>query len=85
MSNQVFGILYMGLDHNFGILKFDHKLHPNNSNYPTIDHKISTFYGFNNNIDYKEIAKIENLCFTKRSNNSKKNVHCTLQIKKDCI
>jgi hypothetical protein len=33
--------------------------------YPTIDHKISTFYGFKNNIPASEIADISNLCITK--------------------
>jgi hypothetical protein len=40
--------------------------------YPTIDHKISIYYGFINNIDPEEISKIENLCLTKRGNNSSK-------------
>ena len=41
--------------------------------YPTIDHKISTFYGFSNNIPAEEIANISNLCITKRGINSSKN------------
>jgi len=41
--------------------------------YPTIDHKISVFYGFKNNISTVEIGKIENLCITKRGINSSKN------------
>ena len=41
--------------------------------YPTIDHKISTFYGFSNNIPVEEIADISNLCITKRSINCSKN------------
>jgi hypothetical protein len=40
--------------------------------YPTIDHKTSVFYGFINNIQPEEISKMENLCITKRTNNSKK-------------
>lgn len=40
--------------------------------YPTIDHKISTYYGFNNNIPPSEIADISNLCITKRFINSLK-------------
>lgn len=35
-------------------------------NYPTVDHKISIFEGFKNNIVADEIADISNLCFTKR-------------------
>lgn len=45
-------------------------------NYPTIDHKISIKYGFDNKISPEEIAKIENLCITKRSNNSSKGSRC---------
>lgn len=40
--------------------------------YPTIDHKISVYYGFNNNISVCDISKMENLCITKRYINSKK-------------
>ena len=39
---------------------------------PTIDHKISVLYGFNNNIGAEEISKLENLCICSRSINSKK-------------
>jgi len=42
-------------------------------NYPTIDHKISTFHGFENNITPEEISNIGNLCITKRKINSSKN------------
>jgi hypothetical protein len=41
--------------------------------YPTIDHKISVFYGFNNNIEPEIIGNIENLCITKRYLNCIKN------------
>jgi hypothetical protein len=34
--------------------------------YPTIDHKISVFYGFKNNIEPEIVGDIENLCITKR-------------------
>jgi hypothetical protein len=47
-------------------------LEHNDPNYPTIDHKISVYYGYLNGIDPSEISKISNLCFTKRSINSKK-------------
>ncbi len=46
----------------------------NNPGFPTIDHKISTFYGFINNIDTFEISDIKNLCITKRSNNILKSI-----------
>jgi len=40
--------------------------------YPTIDHKVSVYYGFINGIDIDEIANFNNLCFTKHYLNSKK-------------
>ena len=43
-------------------------------NYPTIDHKITIFEGFKNNILAEEIANISNLCFTKRCINSRKHI-----------
>lgn len=42
------------------------------TNYPTIDHKISVYYGFINNISPEEIGDISNLCITKRWINSTK-------------
>ncbi|MCK9416273.1 hypothetical protein M0Q97_06410 [Candidatus Dojkabacteria bacterium] len=38
--------------------------------YPTLDHKISIYYGWQNNISEKDISDISNLCFTKRFINS---------------
>jgi len=49
------------------------KLDSNDKKYPTIDHKNSIRYGFDNNISTVEISRIENLCITTRSNNSSKN------------
>ena len=49
------------------------KLHHNHPNFPTIDHKISILYGFQNNMTPEELSKDENLCITKRSINSSKN------------
>lgn len=46
---------------------------PTNRLYPSIDHKISVYYGFLNNIPFEEIASIDNLCITKRFINSSKN------------
>ncbi len=46
------------------ILNYNHIL------YPTIDHKISIFHGFKNNISIETIANIDNLCITKRTTNS---------------
>jgi hypothetical protein len=41
--------------------------------YPTIDHKVSKYYGFINDIPAEEISDISNLCITKRFINSIKN------------
>lgn len=41
--------------------------------YPTIDHKISVYFGFINNIPVEEIGDISNLCITKRYINCSKN------------
>jgi hypothetical protein len=40
--------------------------------YPTIDHKISVYFGFMNNISPEEIGSLDNLCITKRFINSMK-------------
>lgn len=48
-------------------------LEPKDKLFPTIDHKISILYGFKNKIDPIVIGSIDNLCITKRSNNSIKN------------
>ena len=47
-------------------------LHNTNKKYPTIDHKMSLYYGFNNNIPPYINGNIENLCITKRTINSSK-------------
>ena len=38
--------------------------------YPTIDHKVSVFYGFNNGLSVEDISSLNNLCITKRYLNS---------------
>lgn len=48
------------------------ELNKNNSKYPSIDHKISCFYGFINNIEPDVIANVDNLCITKKRINSSK-------------
>ena len=48
------------------------KLDHNDTDYPTIDHKISIYYGYVNKKDPNEIGSFDNLCITKRSINSKK-------------
>ena len=50
----------------------DETIHYNNKSAPTIDHKISCFHGFLNNIPVEEIANINNLCITKRRINGQK-------------
>jgi hypothetical protein len=40
--------------------------------YPTIDHKISVYFGFMNDISPEEIGALDNLCITKRFINSMK-------------
>jgi hypothetical protein len=50
----------------------NYKLDKNDPGYPTIDYKISVYYGFVNNIPPEEISDISNLCITKRFINSKK-------------
>ncbi len=54
-------------------IKDNFSLHPNNRDYPTVDHKISVFEGYKNNTLPEELAKIDNLCITKRWINSSKN------------
>lgn len=62
-----------GLDYYDGeYIKNNTDLHRTNSKYPSIDHKISCFYGFINDIPTTEISKIDNLCITKRIINSRK-------------
>jgi len=53
-------------------IKDNFNLNKNDNNYPSIDHKISCFYGFINNLDTSIISDISNLCITKRIINSKK-------------
>jgi hypothetical protein len=62
-----------GLDYydNYNISE-NFKLDHNDPSYPTIDHKISVYFGFINKIDPTEIGSIDNLCITKRSINSTK-------------
>ena len=49
-------------------------LHHNDKKYPTIDHKISIFDGFNKGIPADIIGDIKNLSITKRTINSSKNL-----------
>ena len=51
--------------------------------YPTIDHRVSIYYGFLNNISPQEISDLNNLCITKRGLNSKKNIMSDKEFKKN--
>jgi len=53
--------------------KIDHRHFNTNSMQPTIDHKISVYYGFVNKIDPREIGSFKNLCICSRKINSAKN------------
>lgn len=68
LMNSWDGLDYYDNDNISENFKLDH----NDPSYPTIDHKISVYYGFINKIDPNEIGSIYNLCITKRSINSKK-------------
>jgi hypothetical protein len=50
----------------------------NNPNYPVIDHKISVYFGFYNNIDFKIIGGLDNLCVCSRKMNGMKNILCEI-------
>ncbi len=50
-------------------IKDNFDLDHNDPKYPTVDHKISISYGFNNKIDPNQIGDIKNLCVTKRNLN----------------
>lgn len=55
-------------------IKDNLNLNHNNNLYPTIDHKISIFYGFIQGFPPEFISSIDNLCLTKRINNIKKGI-----------
>jgi hypothetical protein len=67
-------------------IKENFKLKHIDPNYPTLDHKISVIYGFNNCILPSVISDIDNLCITKKFINSKKsykNEHDFIKLKKE--
>ena len=53
-------------------IKANKKLNYNHTNYPTIDHKISLYHGFENKISPAILGSIDNLCITKKCINSSK-------------
>lgn len=72
--NNLKSLQWNGYDYYDGnYIRDNFNLNYNHRDYPTIDHKISIRHGFDNNIDFKVIGSIENLCYTKRSINSEKN------------
>jgi hypothetical protein len=63
-----------GIDYIDGeYIKDNLNLHFSHGDYPTLDHVIPRSYGFKNKISPYEITQPENLKWTKRRNNSKKN------------
>ena len=56
-------------------IKDNLNLYHTDRKYPTIDHKISIFKGFNDNIDPYIIGDISNMCITKREINSSKYIN----------
>lgn len=62
------------------ILLTDKKLY-NDPLYRTIDHKISIYNGYKNNIDFREIGNISNLCICSRKSNIYKNINNELDYK----
>jgi len=59
------------------------KYNYSDSNYPTIDHKISVFYGYENGISAKDLSNGSNLCITKRHINSSKGKKTTYEFLKN--
>jgi len=55
-------------------VELDKNQNYNNETYPTIDHRICVFYGFNNNISPKEIGNISNLSVCSRWSNRAKQI-----------
>ena len=54
-------------------IKDNFLLNCNCREYPTVDHKISVYEGYKNNLSPEELSIIENLCITKKWINSSKN------------
>ena len=73
-NRKVLFSLWDGIDFYDGENIIDNmNLHHNDRLYPTVDHKISIYNGFKNNISIEVISSIDNLCITKRHINSTKN------------
>jgi hypothetical protein len=48
---------------------------------PSVDHKISRYYGYKNNISAEEISSYDNLCICSSKTNSTKNRYCENEYK----
>ena len=74
ITNRNKKVLYDGWDgydyYDGEYIKNYTSLKSSDKNYPTIDHKTSTFYGFLNGVEAVDIADISNLCITKMIINS---------------
>ena len=58
-------------------IKENVNLEPYHKCYPTLDHKISVYYGYKNNIPLEIVNSEKNICITKRSINSSKGSTCS--------
>lgn len=73
-SKKILMETWNGYDYYDGeFIKENFKYGSNSPLYPTVDHKNSILYCFNNGISPGESASVDNLCITKRSLNSIKN------------
>ncbi len=71
-----------GIDYYDGeYIKDNFKYDSRSSNYPTVDHKISIRYGYDNNISAEEISNIDNLCITKKKINTLKYIKTEYEFK----
>lgn len=76
LKNQILN-QWDGYDYYDGeYIKDNFSLDKNDKCYPNFDHKISAFYGFNNNIDPNVIGSIDNICITKQWINGLKGEMC---------
>jgi hypothetical protein len=65
-------------------IKNNFKYDSRSSNYPTVDHKISIRYGYDNNISAEEISDLDNLCITKKKINTSKYIKTEYEFKNSC-
>ncbi len=71
-----------GIDYYDGeYIKENFKYDSRSSNYPTVDHKISIRYGYDNNISPEKISSLDNLCITKKKINTNKYIKTESEFK----